>query len=109
MRFHTVRLGNGVLASDGLVQVYHNKTWGWICDQHWDQNDGDVVCDELGYSNALSTYSQPLNKHGNVWMNNVHCAGNETSLFFCRHDGWKRHYCHSRQLAGVKCKTPKGK
>ena len=109
MRFHTVRLGNGVLASDGLVQVYHNKTWGWICDQHWDQNDADVICGELGYSNALSTHSQPLNKHGNVWMNNVHCAGNEKSLFFCRHDGWKRHYCHSRQLAGVICKTPKGK
>lgn len=71
MRFHTVRLGNGVLASDGLVQVYHNKTWGWICDQHWDQNDADVICGELGYSNALSTYSQPLNKHGNVWMNTV--------------------------------------
>lgn len=109
MYFHAVRLGNDVFASDGLVQVYHSKTWGWICDQQWDQNDADVVCRELGYTNALSTYSQLSSKHGNVWMNNVHCVGNETSLFLCRHDGWKRHHCHSSQLAGVVCKTPKGK
>lgn len=101
-----VRLANDAVASDGLVQVYHNKIWGWICDQQWDKNDADVVCSELGYTNAISTYSQFSNKNVDVWMNNVHCVGNEISLFSCRRDEWERHFCPSNKLAGVVCKTP---
>ena len=108
MRFPTVRLGKEAFGSNGLVEVYHNKTWGWICDQQWDKQDADVVCRELGYTDALSIYSRSAKEGGMVWMNNVHCVGNERSLFSCIHDVWKNHNCINDKLAGVVCSTPEG-
>ena len=33
------------------VQVCHNETWGYVCeDYHWTNDDASVVCRELGYA-----------------------------------------------------------
>ena len=105
----TVRLGRETFSSEGLVQVYHNKTWGWICDQHWDKQDADVVCRELGYTNSTLIYSSASHKGGTTWMNNLQCIGNERSLVLCAHDGWKNHSCTNGQRAGVVCSIPPGR
>lgn len=52
-----VRLSEGVFSHKGLVQVYHSRTWGWICNQGWDKQDADVVCRELGFTKASMVYS----------------------------------------------------
>ena len=104
-----VRLGGDKYLGEGLVQVYHERTWGWICYGQWDKNNADVVCRELGYTNASSSYSSPANTVGKVWMNNVQCQGTENSLLFCAHDGWKSHSCRNGRVAGVFCVVPEGK
>ena len=106
--FPTVRLGGETYATHGLVQVYHNKAWGWICNQQWDDKDADVVCKGLGYENATFMYSNPVDKGGIVWMNYVQCNGSERSLVSCAHDGWQDHSCAKGQLAGVVCSIPQG-
>ncbi|KAL9964916.1 hypothetical protein ACROYT_G028629 [Oculina patagonica] len=101
----TVRLVKGATAREGLVQVYHNNTWGWVCDDQWDKRDADVICRELGYTGGSAVQSGAVNGHGNetVWLNNVQCSGNESSIFSCSHDGWKFHSCINSRRAGVKC------
>ena len=38
----------------GLVEVYHNKTWGWVCADQWDKLDADVVCRMMEFDGSLS-------------------------------------------------------
>lgn len=97
--------------AEGLVQVYYNNTWGWVCDDQWDKQDANVVCKELGYTDASVVQSGAANGHGNdtIWMNNVQCFGNESSLFSCLHDGWKlNRSCGNNQRAGLVCSGSDG-
>ncbi len=51
-----VRLGGGVDASQGRVEVCFNNIWGTVCDDSWDDNAAAVVCRQLG-----------LHEEGNQW------------------------------------------
>lgn len=105
-----VRLIQGLSAREGLVQVYLNNTWVWICHQHWDKQDADVVCTELGYTGTSVLYSGSANVQGNytLWINSIQCIGNESSFAFCAHDGWTNGSCIIGQNAGVVCNGPEG-
>ena len=107
--FPTVRLSEGAFSHKGLVQVYHSRTWGWICNQGWDKQDADVVCRELGFTKASMVYGSLEDKCDVIWMKNIQCIGNETSLVLCDHEDWKNHSCTNGQLAGVECGVPEGK
>lgn len=101
----TVRLTNG---SYGRVEVYHKKTWGTVCDDNWDISDARVVCRQLGFREAETAIfggSVP-DGTGQIWLDNVGCTGNETSLSSCRHNKWGDHNCNHREDAGVRCAFP---
>lgn len=54
-------------------------------------------------------YSSLEDKGGVIWMKNIQCIGNETSLVLCDHKNWKNHNCTNGHLAGVECRVPEGK
>ena len=40
-----VRLISGAdFGFQGRVEVLHDGVWGTICDNYWDQQDGNVIC-----------------------------------------------------------------
>ena len=37
----------------GVIEMFNGRRWGPLCDEHFDQEDGDVACRQLGYTGAL--------------------------------------------------------
>ena len=48
-----IRLVGSNNSMEGTVQVFHNLTWGTICDDYWDILDATVVCHQLGFAEAV--------------------------------------------------------
>ena len=105
MYLFTVRLVNGPTKYEGRVEVYHNGAWGTVCDDGWDLNDAQVVCDELGFGNAVAARHRAFfgSGSGQIWLDEVHCIGTEVTIVNCSHSGWGSHDCAHEEDASVNC------
>ena len=104
----SIRLVDGSDKYEGRVEVCFYNQWGTVCDDLWDTANAQVVCRQLGYS----SYKAKAYKHalfgqgtGYIYMDDVECYGNESSLFRCT---YKYPYqCNHYEDAGVKCGSGK--
>ena len=48
----SARLRDGRTPVEGRVEIYIEGKWGTIVDSHWDLQDANVVCQQLGLSRA---------------------------------------------------------
>ncbi|XP_041472113.1 deleted in malignant brain tumors 1 protein-like isoform X3 [Lytechinus variegatus] len=102
-----VRLVNGNNANEGRVEVYHDGQWGTVCDDGWDLAAARVVCRMLGFPGASSA---PIYAHfgqgsGDIFLDDIVCAGDETTIWACSHSSVGVHNCSHREDAGVVCTT----
>ncbi|XP_070566354.1 scavenger receptor cysteine-rich domain-containing protein DMBT1-like isoform X2 [Ptychodera flava] len=103
-----VRLVNGSGTHEGRLEVFYSGQWGTVCDNGFDMNDAQVVCAHLGYDAALNFAGQAHfgRGSGQIWLTNVQCNGDETSLFDCSHSDWNDvGSCSHGDDVGVVCNT----
>ncbi|XP_069478468.1 CD5 antigen-like [Ambystoma mexicanum] len=103
-----LRLVNAGDACSGRVEIKHENQWGAVCSIGWDSKAAQVVCRELGCGTPKGVIIEYRGVFGKgtrqIWLSNVHCKGNETSLSQCPHGSWGYNDCGSvRREAGVIC------
>ncbi|XP_019639824.1 PREDICTED: deleted in malignant brain tumors 1 protein-like, partial [Branchiostoma belcheri] len=104
-----IRLIGGSGPNEGRVEVRSEDSvnWGTVCHNQFDMKDADVICRMLGYPNATQVRNDAYFGQGTgpIYMADLRCDGNESSIFDCPYAGWTIHDCDHGQDAGVVCRT----
>ena len=95
-----IQLVGGSGLHEGRVEVYHNGTWGTVCDDDWNLQDATVVCHQLGYFNATAELGSARFGAGSgpILFSELTCIGNE-----CHHFLTGVHNCSHSEDVGVVC------
>ena len=90
---------------EGRVEIFYNNEWGTVCDDVWDLKDATVVCRQLGHPVAIrrTQHASFGEGSGQIWLDNVACAGNESKLSECFKNDWGQNDCSHSEDAGVVC------
>ena len=100
------RLVGGQNSSMGRVEVLFAGVWGTICENSWSVSDAKVLCRQLGlpHGNARRQGNAEFGQgSGLIWLDNVACSGNESTLLECRHAGWGNNNCTHANDVSVVC------
>ena len=100
-----IRLVGGSGPHEGRVEVFHNGTWGTVCDDSWDLQDATVVCRQQGYISATTAWGSARFGPGSgpILLNDLSCIGNENSITECGYRSVGAHNCSHSEDVGVVC------
>ena len=93
----------------GRIEVFFNNEWGQWCHNIYREDALNVVCSQIGYAsmNSPSLFlGFTLPENSRVWINDINCIGNESTLLECPSDvefhvGKIRQPCN--MATGVEC------
>ena len=95
----------GAAANEGRVEIFHDRQWGTVCDDEFGPGDGNVVCQQLGYT-QLQHYSEgsmATMGAGTIWLDNVNCTPSHVRLRDCASRGWGVTDCDHTEDVTVIC------
>ncbi len=98
--------GGNVNDTEGRVEICNNNVWGTVCDDSWGIADAQVACRQLGLGTPAAqtlASSAVADGTGQIWLDDVQCAGNETRLIDCSARTLGTHNCGHSEDAGVRC------
>ncbi|XP_015263526.1 PREDICTED: scavenger receptor cysteine-rich domain-containing group B protein [Gekko japonicus] len=100
-----LRLVNGSHRCEGRVEMFYLLQWGTVCDDAWDLKDVKVVCRQMGCGRALAAWGEARYGQGAgyIFLDNLKCKGDESSLLRCSHIRWNVHNCDHSEDAGALC------
>ncbi|XP_060558822.1 neurotrypsin-like, partial [Ruditapes philippinarum] len=103
-----VRLVNGSNQYEGRLEVWHDRSWGTVCDDEFDVLSTTVVCRMLNYQHTNPLLFGSL-YYGSgtlpIHLNDVSCTGSEIRLSQCPHNVLGAHNCSHKEVVGMSC-TP---
>jgi len=106
------RLVGGDSEYEGRVEVRHAGVWGTVCDDSFDINDAALVCRSLGFSGALTVFSNasPFGEgSGAILLDEVNCGVDAATIEDCYSNNvvpWGDEDCTHSEDVGVRCSSP---
>jgi len=112
-----VRLIGGDTASEGRIEVYHEGQWGTVCDDYFQRDDANMVCQAVGYAQAAAIFGEigstsfnQVNVHGfgdnadpqPIFWDDVDCT-NAATLAQCVNRGYSVENCVHNEDAATVC------
>ena len=91
--------------SMGRIEILYNGVWGTICSQNFGYQEAKVICKQLGYRYSTDFGTQYTKGTGPIWLSNLQCTGEESSIAICRNSGWGINNCTHNQDVGVICRA----
>ncbi|CAG9815213.1 unnamed protein product [Phaedon cochleariae] len=100
-----IRLVNGSNSAEGRLEIKHHGIWGTVCDDDFNEDAAKVVCRHFGYKGMVVVKKDGYFGAGDgpIWLDQVSCYGNETTLETCTHWNWGEHNCEHSEDVGVIC------
>ncbi|XP_052689239.1 deleted in malignant brain tumors 1 protein-like isoform X3 [Crassostrea angulata] len=99
-----VNLVNGETPYSGRVEIVRNGMRGTICDDGWTDASAKIICKLMGFRGGQAKVDAFFGAgSGVIWLDDVECRGNETSLLDCSSRPWGEHDCEHTEDAGVIC------
>ncbi|XP_050533340.1 uncharacterized protein LOC126901133 [Daktulosphaira vitifoliae] len=90
---------------EGRVEVRQYGIWGTVCDDDFGTKEALVICNHLGYKGSADFKKDAAfgPGKGQIWLDQLRCIGNETSLEHCIHAKWGQHNCKHDEDVSVIC------
>ena len=100
-----IRLVNGETQFEGRLEVLYAGTWGTICNDFFDLTAANVACRQFGFPGALYVADDTQFGLGRnqIWLDDIRCTGNESSILQCANSGFGIHNCQHSEDVGVAC------
>ncbi|XP_048750355.2 scavenger receptor cysteine-rich type 1 protein M130-like [Ostrea edulis] len=99
-----VRLRGGLYETKGRVEIQAFGIWGTICMNGFGVEEVKVICRQLGYPGS-GTFEKHGYGSGPIWMADLACVGNETTIEECPRKPWGVNNCNHFHDIGVTCST----
>ena len=99
-----LRLRDGMSASSGRLEVYRQGRWGYVCDDYFGDDEGEVACRQLGHAGLVEVLAEFGSSSDDFLMDDVACTGSENRLIDCQFRG-DFHNCKAAEAVGVFCST----
>ncbi|CAG2219115.1 PRSS12 [Mytilus edulis] len=98
-----LRIISGLTANQGRLEIYRYGEWGTVCDYHFDNNDAEVACRQLGFCSGIMQPAHMIDDGiGAIWLNEVNCTGAESTLLQCAYNADSLHCSHHEDV-GIHC------
>ncbi|XP_062135788.1 uncharacterized protein LOC133845355 isoform X3 [Drosophila sulfurigaster albostrigata] len=98
------RLEGGRSPNEGRLEVKYHGVWGSVCDDDFNMKSAQVACNSLGYYGTPKMEANIFGPgNGPIWLDQVMCQGNETSIDKCSHWNWGEHNCNHTEDVSLRC------
>ncbi|XP_073985789.1 uncharacterized protein isoform X2 [Rhodnius prolixus] len=95
--------------TEGRLEVKKFGIWGTVCDDDFTSNEAQVVCNSLGFPGPAKVYKDAAYGQGSgiIWLDQVQCGGNESSISNCIHEPWGQTNCRHNEDVAIACSPQK--
>lgn len=92
----------------GRLEVFHNESWGTVCDDYWSLENAEVVCRQLllGAPKVFLYIAFEKLNSSKFWLDDVICKGHEETIEQCSHEGWGNDNCADSERVYLRCNGP---